>query len=112
MPPNSARSESTLEELRKRLTEEEYYALIQSGGLTLDAADKMTENVIGLMHVPVSFLEGFLVNGQEFIVPIATEEREVPAMARRGAELTRSTGGFWTRSTADNDRADPGCRDP
>jgi hydroxymethylglutaryl-CoA reductase len=99
MPPNSARSESTLEELRKRLTEEEYYAMTRSGGLTLDAADKMTENVIGLMHVPVNFLEGFLVNGQEFIVPIATEEREVPAMARRGADLTRSTGGFWTRST-------------
>jgi hydroxymethylglutaryl-CoA reductase len=98
MPPNSARSESTLEELRKRLTEEDYYALTRSGGLTLDTADKMTENVIGLMHVPVNFLEGFLVNGQEFIVPMATEEREVPVMARRGAELTRSTGGFWTRS--------------
>jgi hydroxymethylglutaryl-CoA reductase len=112
MPPNSARFESTLEKLRKRLTEEEYYALTRSGGLTLDAADKMTENVIGLIRVPVNFLEEVFVNGQEFIVPIATEEREVPTMARRGAELTRSTGGFWTQSTADNDRADPGCRDP
>ena len=99
MPPNSARSESTLEKLRNRLTEEEYYALTRSGGLTLDAADKMTENVIGLIHVPVNFLEEVLVNGQEFIIPIATEEREVTVMARRGAELTRSTGGFWAQST-------------
>ena len=65
-----------------------------SGSLSVESADTMIENVIGVMRIPMGLATGFLVNGREHVIPMVTEERSVITMAMRGAEFTRSTGGF------------------
>lgn len=68
-------------------------------GLTLEQADHMVENVVGVLGVPVGLATNFVVNGREVIVPMATEEPSVVAAASNLARMTRQHGGFHTSST-------------
>ena len=43
----------------------------QSQVLSIDNADKMSENVIGVFGLPLSIASNFLVNGKEYIVPLS-----------------------------------------
>ena len=80
------------------LTEEEIESLRSPGSLGLDMADRMIENVVVLVSVPIGIASGFLINGREYLVPIATEQRSVITMAERGASLVRGCGGFKAES--------------
>ncbi|MHB8117507.1 MAG: hydroxymethylglutaryl-CoA reductase, degradative [Methanothrix sp.] len=68
-------------------------------GLSLDQADKMTENVIGLIQVPLGIATNFVIDGREVLIPMATEEPSVIAAASNGARMAREAGGFFTSST-------------
>ncbi|MDH5441373.1 MAG: hydroxymethylglutaryl-CoA reductase, degradative [Candidatus Bathyarchaeota archaeon] len=82
-----------------RLSEEEVNLLSSSGAMELDLADRMIENVVGVMTIPFGIATGFLVNDKEYLVPMATEMRGIISMATKGAEWTRTTGGFKASST-------------
>lgn len=82
------------------LSDEELSIFCSQAGLGLKFADKMIENVVGLVSIPIGIAAGFLVNGREYIVPMATEQRAVITMATRGAALIRGTGGFRAESTS------------
>ncbi|WP_193608400.1 hydroxymethylglutaryl-CoA reductase, degradative [Nocardioides lijunqiniae] len=69
-------------------------------GLSLDQADHMVENVIGVLGVPVGLATNFVVDGRDVLVPMATEEPSVVAAASNLARMTRDHGGFVTSSTA------------
>jgi hydroxymethylglutaryl-CoA reductase len=75
------------------LGEEELELLRQRGGLE-GLAERMVENVIGVMEVPLGVAVNFLVNGKEYIIPMATEEPSVIAAASHAAKITRLRGGF------------------
>lgn len=75
-------------------------ALTGQGGLDVEAADRMVENVVGLIGVPLGIATNFIVNGVELLVPMATEEPSVVAAASNAARIARSTGGFHASSTA------------
>jgi hydroxymethylglutaryl-CoA reductase len=68
-------------------------------GLSLDQADKMVENVIGLFQVPLGVATNFVIDGKEVLIPMATEEPSVIAAASNGAKMAREGGGFVTSST-------------
>jgi len=68
-------------------------------GLSLDQADKMAENVIGLIQVPLGIATNFVIDGREVLIPMATEEPSVIAAASNGARMARVEGGFFTSST-------------
>ena len=68
-------------------------------GLTVEHADHMVENVIGVLGVPVGLATNFVVNGREVLVPMATEEPSVVAAASNLARIARAHGGFTTSST-------------
>jgi hydroxymethylglutaryl-CoA reductase len=68
-------------------------------GLSLDQADKMAENVIGLIQVPMGIATNFVIDGREVLIPMATEEPSVIAAASNGARMARVAGGFFTSST-------------
>ncbi len=68
-------------------------------GLSLDQADKMTENVIGMFQVPLGIATNFVIDGREVLIPMATEEPSVIAAASNGARMAREAGGFLTSST-------------
>jgi hydroxymethylglutaryl-CoA reductase len=91
-----------LEYLKKiaNLSEEEVKLLSSSSEtFGLELADRMIENVIGFMPIPMGIATGFIVNGKEYIVPMATEQRSIISMATKGAELTQAMGGFKANST-------------
>jgi hydroxymethylglutaryl-CoA reductase len=81
------------------LNEAELAALTGSAGLSLDQADHMIENVVGLHALPLGIALNFLVNDRELLVPMVIEEPSVVAGASFMAKLARAGGGF--RAQAD-----------
>ncbi|MEO8224920.1 MAG: hydroxymethylglutaryl-CoA reductase, partial [Gammaproteobacteria bacterium] len=75
---------------------------LSAGETTLDlqAADKMIENVIGVLGMPVGLGLNFLINGKDYVVPMAVEEPSIVAAISAAAKLARASGGFVTSSTA------------
>ncbi|MFJ2634476.1 hydroxymethylglutaryl-CoA reductase, degradative [Streptomyces sp. NPDC087422] len=74
-------------------------ALSPDRGLSLDQADHMVENVVGVLGLPVGIATNFVVNGRDILVPMATEEPSVVAAASNLARMTRDHGGFRTSSS-------------
>lgn len=89
-------------ERRGLLTAEEV-ALLRShrGGLALETADKMVENLIGVLELPLGLGSNFLINGKDYVVPMAIEEPSVVAAVSHIAKLTRASGGFSAHYEAD-----------
>ncbi len=81
------------------LTDEEASALWCTGSLDISLADRMIENVVGLMPVPLGVAVNFLINGRDYLVPMAIEEPSVVAAASNAAKMARVNGGFTTTST-------------
>lgn len=74
--------------------------LIQSmSGLSLEAADRMIENVIGVMPIPLGVAVNFQINGRDYLIPMAIEEPSVVAAASNAARMARLGGGFRTTNT-------------
>ncbi|RMF91716.1 MAG: hydroxymethylglutaryl-CoA reductase, degradative [Methanobacteriota archaeon] len=74
-------------------------SLLSGRGLTLEQADRMIENVIGTIEVPVGIATNFLINGRDYLIPMATEEPSVVAAASNAAKIARKLGGFTTGSS-------------
>ncbi len=53
------------------LSEADYQALISGEHtLKLNNADKMIENVVGVMGLPVGLGLNFLINGRDYVIPL------------------------------------------
>ncbi|MBS7633426.1 hydroxymethylglutaryl-CoA reductase, degradative [Candidatus Bathyarchaeota archaeon] len=81
------------------LSEEEITLLKQTGALSLDLADRMIENVVGVMPMPLGIGVNFLINGKDYLIPMVIEEPSVVAAASYAAKMVRDGGGFYTSST-------------
>lgn len=81
------------------LTEEDIKILKSDGGLSIDAADHMTENVVGSIAYPFSVAVNFRVKGKDYLVPMAGEEPSVVAAASNMARLMRDGDGIEASST-------------
>lgn len=68
--------------------------LAAGGGLDVEVADRMSENVVACQALPLSIALNFRVNGRDYLVPMATEEPSVVAAASNAARLVRIGGGF------------------
>ncbi|MBL8107765.1 MAG: 3-hydroxy-3-methylglutaryl-CoA reductase, partial [Anaerolineales bacterium] len=62
-------------------------------------ADRMIENAVGTIAIPLGVAANFLVNGVDYLVPMATEEPSVVAAASNAALVAREHGGFHTSGT-------------
>ena len=62
--------------------------------LSLDEADKMIENVIGVFGLPLAIASDFLMNGKNYFVPMVVEEPSVVAGVNNAAKIIKSSGGF------------------
>ena len=71
-----------------------------TGGISLESADHMIENAIGLHALPLGLGLNFQINGRDVLVPMAIEEPSVVAGASFLAKLARAGGGFQTTSSA------------
>jgi hydroxymethylglutaryl-CoA reductase len=81
------------------LSEEEAKTLANTGGLPPDVADRMIENVVGGLTMPLGIATNFKVNGKDYLVPMALEEPSVVAGASKAAKIAREMGGFTVTNT-------------
>jgi len=81
------------------LTPEETKLFESGGGLSLEAADRMIENVLGTMAYPLGVAVNFRINGHDRIVPMVLEEPSVVAAASNMARLMREGEGIRTSSS-------------
>ncbi|MGQ9492206.1 MAG: hydroxymethylglutaryl-CoA reductase, degradative [Anaerolineae bacterium] len=80
------------------LTDAEAKAFCSVAGLSQEQADHMIENAIGVFGLPLGIATNFLINGHDYLIPMAIEEPSVVAGASFAARLVRDGGGFKTCS--------------
>ncbi|RJS73135.1 hydroxymethylglutaryl-CoA reductase, degradative [Methanophagales archaeon] len=80
------------------LSEEELKVLGNTGSLG-ETANRMIENVVGTMPLPLGIAANFVINGNDYLIPMAIEEPSVVAAASNAAKMARAKGGFLTSST-------------
>ena len=68
--------------------------------LPFDKINRMVENAIGFFSLPLGIATNFVINGKDYLVPMAIEEPSVIAAASHAAKLAKPTGGF--KASADS----------
>jgi hydroxymethylglutaryl-CoA reductase len=76
------------------LERDEQAVLFGLSGLGATQADLMIENVIGVHALPLGIATNFLINGQDYLIPMVVEEPSIVAGVSYAAKLARSGGGF------------------
>lgn len=66
--------------------------------LAFEGANRMVENAVGIMSIPLGIATNFVVNGIERLVPMAIEEPSVIAAASKAAKIARARGGFTAKA--------------
>ena len=79
------------------LTEEETQLFHSS--LDIEISDRMIENVLGNFELPLGIAVNFLINGKDYLIPMAIEESSVVAAASNAAKIARINGGFTTETS-------------
>ena len=62
--------------------------------LSFEDSNKMIENAIGIMSVPMGIATNFVINGREFVIPMAIEEPSVIAAVSKAAKIAKVKEGF------------------
>src|SRR5690242_5241737 len=62
--------------------------------IAFDRANRMVENAVGIMSIPLGIATNFVINGVERLVPMAIEEPSVIAAASKAAKIAKTKGGF------------------
>ncbi len=88
--------------LRERnLLSEADIEMLTGGDHTLRTAtaDKMIENVIGVLGLPLGIGLNFLINGRDYVVPLCVEEPSIVAGLSGAARMARLSGGYKASAT-------------
>jgi hydroxymethylglutaryl-CoA reductase len=78
---------------KSNLTKNEISTVVNQP-LPFDKIDRMVENAVGSFSLPLGIAMNFVINGKEYLVPMAIEEPSVIAAASHAAKLAKSRGGF------------------
>ncbi|MDQ4050111.1 MAG: hydroxymethylglutaryl-CoA reductase, degradative [Thermoproteota archaeon] len=62
--------------------------------LSFEDSNKMIENAIGIMSIPMGIATNFIINGKEYVIPMAIEEPSVIAAVSKAAKIAKAKGGF------------------
>ena len=87
------------------LTDEELKIMESMSGIDIDDASNMIENAIGGISIPIGIATNFIINENEYLVTLATEEPSVIAACSNAAGLGRERGGFSAKSMGNIMRA-------
>jgi hydroxymethylglutaryl-CoA reductase len=60
-------------------------------------ANRMLENAIGVLSLPLGIATNFVINNQNYLVPMAIEEPSVIAAASKAAKIASNSGGFTAK---------------
>lgn len=73
---------------------------LDNSGLSINQANHMIENVVGRYSLPYGIATNFLINNQDYLIPMVIEEPSVVAACSYAAKLFREGYGF--KSSSDN----------
>ena len=62
--------------------------------LSFEDSNRMIENAIGIMSIPMGIATNFVINGREYVIPMAIEEPSVIAAVSKAAKIAKARGGF------------------
>lgn len=80
------------------LSKQDVKILENHGGISFSEADRMVENAIGTVSLPLGIATSFRVNKKDYLVPMVIEEPSVIAAASKAAKIARKHGGFTMRA--------------
>ncbi len=80
----------------RRALVEERVGTLSGDILSVECANQMVENTIGVFGMPLAIAPNFIVDGEAVLVPMVIEEPSVVAAASRMAKLIGLGGGFKT----------------
>ena len=78
---------------RRKVLQEKGVDLSPITSQQLKNLNNLSENVVGSISLPLGLVENLLVNGKEYMVPMATEEPSVIAAANHGSKIFARHGG-------------------
>ncbi|MBN4050183.1 hydroxymethylglutaryl-CoA reductase, degradative [Desulfobulbus sp. AH-315-M07] len=81
------------------VSEEDLDVLSSGNGLQDEQANRMVENVLGVLGLPLGLCVNLRVNGRDCLVPMAIEEPSVVAAASHASKLLRAGGGVTAEVT-------------
>lgn len=70
--------------------------LANTGNLDVGLADRLIENVVGTMNIPLGIATNMKIDGEDVLIPMATEESSVVAAVCNAGRQCYETGGFAT----------------
>lgn len=79
-----------------QITDEDVAVIAKEGGLALEGANRMIENVVGTHALPLGIATNFVIDNKPILVPFAVEEPSVVAASSYAAKLCQPSGGFKT----------------
>lgn len=79
-----------------QLTSEELAHLRNTGNLAAEMADRLIENAVGTMNIPIGIATNMRIDGVDRLIPMATEESSVVAAVCNAARQCYDNGGFMT----------------
>jgi len=82
-----------------QLDESDVQFLKTPSSIDFHTANRMIENVIGIMPLPLGIATNFLINNKNYLIPMAIEEPSVIAAASNAAKIARQSGGFVATSS-------------
>ncbi len=88
-----------LREMQRRglISKDDYAAMLRGDHvLNIEAADKMIENVVSVLGLPVGLGVNFLINNRDYVIPLAVEEPSIVAALSSAAKTASNSGGFIT----------------
>lgn len=79
------------------LISQDEMSYLREGGLQdIKLAEKFVENVIGYFQLPMGVATNFLIDGKDYVIPMAVEETSIIAAASKTAKWIRESGSIQT----------------
>jgi hydroxymethylglutaryl-CoA reductase len=79
---------------KTNLSANDIAVLRNPSSLTFVNANRMIENAIGVLSLPLGIATNFVINNKKYVVPMAIEEPSVIAAASKAAKIANVNGGF------------------
>ncbi len=80
--------------MKTNLNEKEIDLFRNLAVFKFDTINGMVENAIGIFPLPIGIATNFVINGKEYLIPMAIEEPSVIAAASNAAKIASRGGGF------------------
>src|ERR671938_1545190 len=77
-----------------KLSKHDINILRSPSSFTFVNANRMVENAIGVLSLPLGIATNFVINNKNYLVPMAIEEPSVIAAASKAAKIANVNGGF------------------